>query len=533
MNKKKLISIISSALLVIFITGLGFWGYKKSSSSTKEVEVMLVSNICTNEMENEERSSGMITSDYIQQIFVKENEKVKDVYVKEGDKVSIGDKLLSYDTTLIELDLQENKLKVQQSDIKINEVKSKIIELKNTKPIVKKTSVTSKENTINSLKGKGNKYTLVKINDDNKETVYSVIDSEATPYDGDGSKEKPFRFLCTKEAVITGAFMNQLMGYDSKGQNKINDSKIAVLEVYREDNKKESLLYLWTIDGSEYKPVKEDSKWNIKFISDEKANDPDENNPTTPPVEEGYTNEELTKMIADKEEELRTEKLNKKETELNISKLEKKLTDSVVKSTVNGTVKKIDTSEEKDPQKSFMVVSGGKGYCITGNISELQLGKLNVGDVVTAQAWSETGAISCNATITEISEYPASDNNFFNGGNVNVSYYPFTAVIEETEGLTSGQYVDIMMNLNNQEDMNSIYISKSYVRESNGQKFVYIADENNKLKKSFVETGEILYGDMMEIKSGLTQEDRIAFPYGKYVKEGTKVKEQSTEFFMK
>lgn len=526
MNKKKIISIISSTLLVIIITGLGFWGYRKSSSANKEVEVMLVSNISTNGMGNEERSSGMITSDYIQEIFIKENEKVKEVYVKEGDKVSIGDQLMSYDITLIELDLQDKKLKVQQSDIKISELKSKIVELKNTQPIVKKTSFSSKESTIDPLTSKDNKYTLVKINEDNKETVYSVIDPGSTPYEGDGSKEKPLRFVCTKDAVITGAFMNQLMGYDPKGENKVNNSKIAVFEVYREDNKTESLLYLWTVDGSEYKPVEEDSKWGIKFISDE-------NKPITPPEQDEYTKEELAKIISAKEEELRTEELNKKETELNISNIEKKLKDSIVKSTVNGIVKTIESSEDKNSQKPFMVVSGGKGFCVTGSISELQLGKLNIGDIVTVQAWSETGAISCNATITDISEYPASDNNFFNGGNTNVSYYPFTAVIDQAEGLTSGQYVDIMMNLNSQEEMKSLYISKSYVRESNGDKFVYIADENDKLKKSIVETGKIMYGDMIEIKSGLTQEDKIAFPYGKYVKEGTKVKEQSTEFFMK
>ena len=48
--------------------------------------------------------------------------------------------------------------------------------------------------------------------------------------------------------------------------------------------------------------------------------------------------------------------------------------------------------------------------------------------------------------------------------------------------------------------------------------------ENGKLVKQPVKTGKIFYG-MVEIKSGITEEDFIAFPYGKKVKEGASVKE--------
>ena len=44
-----------------------------------------------------------------------------------------------------------------------------------------------------------------------------------------------------------------------------------------------------------------------------------------------------------------------------------------------------------------------------------------------------------------------------------------------------------------------------------------------KLEKQYVKTGETLYGQYVEILSGLTMDDNIAFPYGKDVKEGAKV----------
>ena len=49
--------------------------------------------------------------------------------------------------------------------------------------------------------------------------------------------------------------------------------------------------------------------------------------------------------------------------------------------------------------------------------------------------------------------------------------------------------------------------------------YVYIA-ENNTLKKQYVTTGKTLWGYEIEILSGLTMEDYIAFPYGKHVHEG-------------
>ena len=49
--------------------------------------------------------------------------------------------------------------------------------------------------------------------------------------------------------------------------------------------------------------------------------------------------------------------------------------------------------------------------------------------------------------------------------------------------------------------------------------------EDGKLKKQQVVTGRRISGYAIEIVSGLTQDDRIAFPYGKDVVEGAATKE--------
>lgn len=61
------------------------------------------------------------------------------------------------------------------------------------------------------------------------------------------------------------------------------------------------------------------------------------------------------------------------------------------------------------------------------------------------------------------------------------------------------------------------------MRLENGKSYVLKADENDRLVKQYVKTGKIIYGDTIEIKSGLTEDDRIAFPYGKTAKEGIRV----------
>ena len=67
------------------------------------------------------------------------------------------------------------------------------------------------------------------------------------------------------------------------------------------------------------------------------------------------------------------------------------------------------------------------------------------------------------------------------------------------------------------DDENTAYpIDQSTICQCTGLK-----DNNGKLEKQDVVTGSILWGSYIEIKSGLTLDDYVAFPYGKNVKEGT------------
>ena len=109
---------------------------------------------------------------------------------------------------------------------------------------------------------------------------------------------------------------------------------------------------------------------------------------------------------------------------------------------------------------------------------------------------------------------------YYGGGNQNLSYYPFVAYIEESDGLENGMWMDVTLN---SAGSDSLFIESMYVRESGGSYYVYAEDaETGLLEKRTVRVGKDLYDSYIEIKSGLAADDYIAVPYGKNVRAGVK-----------
>ena len=49
------------------------------------------------------------------------------------------------------------------------------------------------------------------------------------------------------------------------------------------------------------------------------------------------------------------------------------------------------------------------------------------------------------------------------------------------------------------------------------------------LEKRYIQVGKTLYDYYLEVKSGLTAEDKIAVPFGKNIREGVKTNSMSEE----
>ena len=244
-------------------------------------------------------------------------------------------------------------------------------------------------------------------------------------------------------------------------------------------------------------------------------------------VKESYTKEELKKAISDKEKEIRDLELNQKETALKIKNAKKALEDQTVKATIAGVIKKVgDPEKPSQDGTAFIQVDSQQGLYVRGYVSELVLDQVTPGTMLQISSWS-SGAFA-TATVKEVSPYPAENYMVYSSG-AQASYYPFTALIDEgAEGFQNLESVSISMTVGADETaQNAIYLSKAFIREENGQKYVFVRGEDGKLERRPVKTGKIVYGNQYEIKSGLTAEDYIAFPYSKNELEGTKTEEST------
>ena len=101
----------------------------------------------------------------------------------------------------------------------------------------------------------------------------------------------------------------------------------------------------------------------------------------------------------------------------------------------------------------------------------------------------------------------------------------YKALVKDSKGLHNGEGVDLNISQDANSGSSVLCIEKAYVRTVDGTSYVMKEDKNGRLKKQKVKTGKTYYGQAVEILSGLDGSEYIAFPYGKNVKEGVRVRE--------
>lgn len=523
MKKAKKIIII---LLVVLLLGGGaaggIYAYTNYQKENTRAEVVEVSSLNWGYSEDAMSSAGYISNDYVQNVYTEDN-KIKEVMVAEGDEVKAGDVLLSYDMTELDIQIEMKQLEIQGIANDIELAKRELERLKGITPVPDETKEQDEadepdepeEDTKESAD-------YVMIQEEQKDgSAYNYVDKKAKPYKGDGSSENPYRFVCTPEGYVMGSYLNQL----------VKKEQTAAFEIWSGNNRKKgTLVSCWTVDGTKQESVDDMSRFSVftheiienEVIPIEEEDDEDEPEPDEPENSaEEYTVSELKEAMREKESDLKDLDIDKRSAELSLEKLKKGGEKGTVTAKIDGVVKTVgDIDNPPDDSSPFIEIAGAKGTYVSGEINELMLGKIQVGQEITANSWSNGQTYA--AKITEISEYPSeSRGGYYGGGNPNASYYKFTAYIEDSDGLTNGDYVDLsMMPVSETTGEDSLFIEKAYVRQEEGRYYVLKAGEDNRLVKQYVQTGKTLYGSAIEIKSGLNMEDRIAFPYGKTAKEG-------------
>ena len=242
-------------------------------------------------------------------------------------------------------------------------------------------------------------------------------------------------------------------------------------------------------------------------------------------MDEGYTSEELQSMIKDTERQIEEKDRQIREAEIELGQSQRTVDGKVVRSTLDGTVVSIGETDGTSEDEYFVKVASAAGLYARGSMNELDLESIHVGDTISGMLM-DTG-VSFTAEIVEISEYPDTSGESMNYGseNTNASYYPFMALIEDTEEITEGD-AELYLTDTVTDYSNIITLENYFIRtENDGRSYVYIQGEDGRLKKQYVELGQEFYAMVVEIRSGLDESDLIAFPYGDDVTEGAATKE--------
>ena len=556
-KSKKTRRIVAAAVAVAVVAGAaggGVVAYRSTHKST--VNVYSMGDIAmTDYWGAQSESDGMITSKDLQTVYLSGTQELAEIYVTEGQEVKKGDPLFSYDSTLTQLDIDRAELTVQQKKLDLEAANKELATIKTYRAGV-------------AIPGSRQYHVIQPDPTPSKPKVTYTL----KPTSGSGTKADPYVFAWEAvEKYNGGAFDEKTLQQLSQGKNdayvilRMPAGISAIPDTPEESpNPSEAPEDSQTPEPSE--PTEETTpaapaapvvdystlKLQIQCVDDSytytvlsmsvNGSEVVLSDPLDPPPEEEeepentgpsgyydegivYTATEIAKMRSDKEQQIRQLELDIRQAQLDCDKKKQEADNNTVYSELDGTVVLLGDPKIVGQTDPLVKISADGGYAIKAVLGEFDLEGVSVGQTVEVNVYGES-MTSCQGVITWISEYPASGNDsyfYYGGGNNNISKYPFIVEVSGEENLNEGDYAEIYYSPEGQEK-SGIYLENTYIRTENGKSYVYVEREG-KLTKQYVATGMSVWGSYTEIKSGLTMDDYVAFPYGTEVKEGAKTVE--------
>ncbi|MBR1845583.1 MAG: biotin/lipoyl-binding protein, partial [Oscillospiraceae bacterium] len=135
MNLKK--RIISMVLALLIVGGCAFGGvYAWQHRARKEVKVYHIGEdfAMTDYWGDTSYTDGQVTVEGMQQVYLSDTQSVNEVLVHEGQEVKKGDVLLTYDTTLTELEVRKKDVTVQQLELELENAQKELARVKSYRP---------------------------------------------------------------------------------------------------------------------------------------------------------------------------------------------------------------------------------------------------------------------------------------------------------------------------------------------------------------------------------------------------------------
>ena len=227
--------------------------------------------------------------------------------------------------------------------------------------------------------------------------------------------------------------------------------------------------------------------------------------------------------IAKSEYDIKTKKIE-------LEKLQNTINNATVTAEIAGTVQSLKTTEQlqSDGTDGLMKIMSDGEFRVKCTISEQNVQSIYKDEAMVLH--SRVDDSSWTGTISEISTEAdnSQNNNMYYGGSdemTTASKYPFYVTLDSSDGLMLGQHLLVSADTGADESIEKtgIWLYSDYVQtDENGKTYVWAADKKDRLEKREVEVGQTddTMGDC-EIKSGLSEDDMIAFPSDSY-QEGMK-----------
>ena len=554
-HKKAILAV--TAVVAAAAAGCGIW-YGVGHSNKEPVYVFPFQYVGMTEYWGDSQESyGPVTTDKIQTVFLSATQEVTEILVQEGDAVKKGDLLMTFDTTLSDLQLERKRLAVEKLKLQLEDAKDDLREINAMKPmVIPEVSDDTGNETVDlgrairgdyeissnkAYDGSSADKALICWIKSEKSVDHSLLrelqvqaaelqsmnapaapdtpDTPDTPDDpgdsgddgGDGGDTPPEEEIIEEEPVAASSSGSEsgtfyVVFKVTAGNMSLGDKKVWQC--------------LAVTPGS--------SGYAFRFadtlIPDYTLNVQASDEPEVPEIDygSGYTAAQIAQMRSEKQKEIQDLEFQIKMADAEYRIMLTEVSDGNVYAEIDGKVVSLLTQEEaKQAGQPVMKVSGGGGFYVEGSVSELEKDRMQPGQEVTVNDWN-TG-MTYTGTVESVGDFPSSEGYYSGMGNPNASYYPFRVFVDGEADLQAGSYVSILYS--SAESRNGIYLENPFLRTEQGESYVLVLGADGKLERRTVVTGKSLWGSYTEILSGLTAEDLVAFPYGKNVKPGVAAQE--------
>lgn len=503
-NKRVRVILIAALILAAIVAAIVLIARHVRSQT---VNVYAVSDVAEGWMGDNDELYATITEGSAETIPLDEG-MVESFSVKKGDTVKKGDLLLKYDTSTYQLTLSSDQASIAMLQSQIQQAQQDINTYRNMTP-AEQAPVPATPTPKAAPK------------------LWSVIQADTKP---NGTEDGVGYYNCSENTVVRSNFILTLRDSGDTVRFRVYDGK--------------TLMGIWTLSGedlqTEYRNEWTPKDWTLSsgvslsgdgtvtvdfsethygsfesLVPVEEEDDWFEPDPG-----EYYSAAEIAQMIRDKNQDIADYQRQLKQAQLKYQRDQLTGESGEVRAKSDGTVTYVADPHNISVGEPLVKIQGSTRATVSVYVDELSRDLLQPGDVVNVYAY-ESGS-NFTATVDSIGDKPTDEYSSYGASS---SYYPVLCVADDPDvEVRAWEGCSVTLDSYSESSSGGLYLPMYFVREDTGGSYVLCQGENGKLEQRYISTGAILWGSMVEVRGGLSQEDYVAFPYGRGVQAGNPTK---------